>query len=426
MKQIAKIFQSQTIRDSFIVFLGLGVTAVLGFIYTIIMARTLTPELFGVFSGLVSLVAITYSLGDLGLGPAIINFLPKHKNFKSRIIETGYWFEYLVGFIIFLAFWLLANFSHTLIPGSLPEHFILVGSLAFNYILVTYAQAVFTAKREFFRLSLSQIIDAVLKIIFVLLFYNLGELSFSTALLANFISVIFSLVLTFWSELWNIKTQVDKTIFSHLFEFSKWIAVSRFFSVLISRVDILLLNLLASNFQAGIYAAASRVALIFALIISSLGSVINPRFSHFQSKKEVITYMKKLSLLITFVSLFVLITIYFSDKIILFVFGLSYLSASNVYQLLALSMIPFLFSVITTGTLLYTFNQSKFYAQITALQVALIILINLLYIPKIGVYAPVLASAVANLLFLLLSLSKLQKLFKTHDLAKKVVFKDTP
>jgi len=413
-------------KDSFLVMLGLGVTAVLGFVYTIIMARNLAPAAFGVFSALTSLVAITFSFGDLGIGPAIINFLPKQKDKKDKIIETGYWFEYFVGFIIFLTFCFLAKFSSLLVPGSLPEHMVLIGSLAFNYILIGYSQAIFTARREFFRFSISQIVDAAIKIFFVILFFRIGELTISTALLANFISVVISLVFTFWDGLWQIKARFDVPTFSHLFEFSKWIAISRLFSVLISRIDIVMLNVLSGSFQAGIYSAASRITLIFALIISSLGSVINPRFSEFKDLRETKKYIGKLILLITSICFLILITIYFAKGIVMFVFGSPYSEAATVFQFLGLSMIPFLFSVITTSTLLYTFGQAKFYAQLTAFQVAIVVFLNWLLIPKMGVYAPVVSQAVANLTFLLLSSLRVTRLFRHKNSEKNIVIQNTP
>ena len=58
VEKIKKLLLSQTIKDTAISFIGLGVTAVIGFIYTVILARILGPEQFGVFSAVIALVAI--------------------------------------------------------------------------------------------------------------------------------------------------------------------------------------------------------------------------------------------------------------------------------------------------------------------------------------------------------------------------------
>lgn len=413
-------------KDFFLVSIGLGVTSLLGFIYTIFMARMLAPAQFGVFSALISLAAIIFSLGDLGIGPAIINFLPRHKHADKKIIETGYWFEYLVAVFAVLLLWSTARYANFFVPGALPEHFVLVGSLAFNYILIGYAQSVFTAEKNFLRFSLSQIIDAVLKISIVIALYYYGNLSITNALTANFASVVLALIITFWKNLWEIKTQIDKPIFHHLIEFSKWIAVSRFFSVFISRIDVLMLNLMAGSFQAGIFSAASRVTLLFAMLISSLGTVINPNLSGFEDRGQLLKYLKKVFYLTTLIFLGVVVVIIFSKEVITIVFGSEYLSAVTVLRGLSFSMTPFLYSVMTTGVLLYTLSDSRFYAMATAAQVTLIIIFDYLLIPHFGVMAPVYASGIANTFFLLASIARIAVLLKKPLPGKKVVVKDIP
>lgn len=398
------------------VFLGLGFTAVLGFVYTIIMARVLRPENFGIFSAITSLIAIVYSLGDLGVGPALINFLPKTKVGEDKLINSTFWFQFLIGVLITLLFWRLSSHSNLFIPGSLAEHFLLIGFLSFNYLLIGWTQAIFTAKKKFYSLSFSQIIDAVIKISLVLWLLKIGNLSISTAIIANVISTLFAFIFTFGKDLININLKADQTTLSLIFHYSKWIAVSRIFSVFFSRIDIILLNLLASSYTAGIFAAASRVTLIFAMVVSSLGSVVNPRFSAFKTKNEAIAYIKKLFLLVSGVALIVLICTFFAKQIILTVFGFSFSESIKVFQLLALSMIPFLYSVIFTAVILYTFNQPKFYAFTSLLQFTIVIIINISLIPVLGAYAPVLGSFISNFVVFALSAYKVKYLFSKVDI----------
>ncbi|EKD95800.1 MAG: hypothetical protein ACD_24C00325G0003, partial [uncultured bacterium] len=200
----------------------------------------------------------------------------------------------------------------------------------------------------------------------------------------------------------------------------------RLFSVFFSKIDVILLNLLSSSYSAGIFAAASRMTLLFAMVVSSLGSVVNPRFSAFETKAEALVYIKKLFFLITGVSVIVLICTTLARQIVLLVFGVNFSDSIFIFQLLSLSMIPFLYSVIFTATILYTFHKTSYYALITFIQFCTVLIIDLLFIPKIGVYAPVLASAFSNLLVFCLSALKLKQLFKNEEISKQVVFKDAP
>jgi len=414
VEKLKKIFHSATVKDTAISFVGLGVTAIVGFIYTVVLARTLGPEKFGIFSAITALIAIIYSLGDLGIASAIINFIPKLKEKRQVLINTGFWFEFVVGLIILIIFCIFSIFHNQIIPGSLTDQVFLAGFIAFNYLLINYAQAIFTAERKFLTYSFSQIIDAGVKITLVFILLSSSRLSISTAFIANIVSTTFALLITFSKELFRIHWQFDKPVFSQIFHFAKWMAVSKIFSVFTTRVDIVLLNLLLGSYQAGIYSAASRITLFFSLLISSLGSVVNPRFSSFDTKEKTIGYMKKLILLIGAISFLMILSALLAHPIINIVFGKKYLDSIPVFQMLTLSMIPFMFTLITTPALMYSFNQPSFIAKLTMIQVTIMISLDLLLIPILGAFAPVIALGVGNIITLSASAIKLRYLF-SHD-----------
>ncbi|TRZ48337.1 hypothetical protein D4S03_09995, partial [bacterium] len=132
MERLKKILSSSTIKDTFISFIGLGITAIVGFIYTVILARLLGPEKYGVFSAITALIAIIYSLGDIGITSALINFIPKLKEKRQLLIDTSFWFELAIGLIILLIFGGISIFHNGIIPGSLSEQILLGGIVAFN------------------------------------------------------------------------------------------------------------------------------------------------------------------------------------------------------------------------------------------------------------------------------------------------------
>ncbi len=416
MEKIKKILLSSTIKDTFISFTGLGITAVIGFVYTIVLARMLGPETFGVFSAITALIAIIYSLGDFGISSALINFIPKLKGKRQILINTGFWFEFIIGFFALIIFGIFSIFHTIVIPSSLAEQILLGGIIAFNYILISYAQSIFTAERKFITYSLSQIIDAGIKIIIVIILLSTSKLSISTALLANIISSLFALLITFGRELFTIKWQFEKSIIGKMFHYAKWLAVSKLFSVFIARIDVILLNLMMGSFQAGIYAAASRITLIFSLILSSLGSVINPRFSSFDTKKKIWKYMQKLFFLIGSICIAMTIIVLFAKPIINIVFGDKYIAAIPVFQALTIAIIPFMFTLITIPALTYSFNLPSFVAKLTIIQVIVIIITDIVLIPITGAYAPAIALGLGNLIILIASALKLRFLFLHHEL----------
>jgi len=410
VKRIIAILRSQTIKDSFVVALGLGISAVIGFIFTILLARSLGPINFGVYSALTALAAIVYSLGDMGISNSLINFLPKKISERYQYLSTSFWMEFVVGVFILLSFGIFSFFHQTIVPGSLSKDLLLAGVISFNYLLIIYTQGVFTADRKFWSYTASQILDSGVKIAIVFLVFKMGNLSIGTALMANIISTLIALLVTFGKELYSIEFDFFKKSFWDILHFAKWIAVSRIFTVMISRIDIVLLNLLAGSYAAGIYSAASRITILFAMMAAGLGSVINPRFSSFDSNQKILTYSKKLLLLVTGVAISMILISFFAAPIITLVYGPKYLESITVFRYLILAMIPFLFTIISNSTLVYAFNQLTFYTKMMAVQTTIIVVVDLLLIPKLGYHAPAIALFVSNVFVLFASFLKVRYL----------------
>lgn len=408
MQKILSLLKSQTIKDTLVIGIGLGATAVIGFIYTVILARVLGPNSFGVYSAISALATIVYSLGDLGITAAIINMLPKKIHPRSAVINTSFWLQSII-IVVAIAFFLFVSiFNKFVIPGSLSTDLLLAGALAVNYLFIGFAQGVFTAERKFWSYSASQVVDSGIKIAIVFAIFKLNRLTIGTAIAANVLSTFLALLITFGSELMRIKLTISRNIYQEIIKFSKWIAVSRLFSVFISRIDIVLLNLLATSYATGIFSAASRVTLLFALMVSGLGSVVNSRFSAFDTKEKVVSYVKKLMLFISGISVLMLTCVILAAPIIGLVYGPEYLEAVPVFQGMTVAMIPFLFSLVTTPAIIYTYNRPDFYAFIVGLQVTLIIALDIALIPRYTYFAPVIALGVANTLVFIISGLKLK------------------
>lgn len=412
MDKIKRLFLSETSKDTLISLAGLGTIAVAGMIFTIITARALDPALFGVFSALNALVGLLSSLGDLGISSALVNFIPKFPNRRNILISVAFWFQITVTSVLTLLL-VLAGLMHGLIvPGSETIHFVIIGFLTGFYILQGFALGIFNAEKKFFQASFIQGFDSVLKLTITAAIFFGGRLNIELALLANLISCALSLVYGFYGEFRNIRPIFPKEQMAEIFQFSKWIALSRTFSVMISRVDILLLNLLAGGFQAGIFSAASRITLLFALLVSSIGSVTAPRFSSFIHKSDTKKYLGKVTILVGAVSLLMIATIIFADPIVRLIFGPKYIQSIPIFQALTLAMIPFLLGVITTTPLIYSLNQPKFTSRITILQVLIIVGLDLILIPRFQAFGPVISLGVANTVTLILSGWKLYSLLK--------------
>lgn len=410
MDKIKSLLSSQTSKDTIISLVGSGVVAFAGVVFTILLARVLEPESFGVYSSLAAIVGIVSVLGDLGIGSALVNFLPKMPNQRQVLIATSFWFQAIIA----LVFSLLISFSgllnNLIVPGSIPMHFVFAGLLTGVYVINQYAVGLLKAEKKFLAATIVQSIDSVGKLALVTALFFSSNLTISLALASNIISVIFSSVYGMRQEFKSLPLILPKLYLKKIFSFAKWIGLSRAFGVAVSRVDIILLNLMHSSFSAGIFAAASRVGLVFALVVSALGSVVAPRFSGFTKRSQTVAYLKKLLLLTSLISLAMLIMVLLAKPIVLFVFGQKYIQAIPVFQVLTIALIPFLFSIITSNPIIYTYNQPDFFAKITIIQVVILVALDVILIPFLGAMAPAISIGVSNLVVLALGGIRLRKL----------------
>src|SRR3990167_3392529 len=92
LNDIRNLIFSKTAKDSLVIFWGNGVSAILAIIITIIVARTLGPEGWGIAAAVLGFITILSALADLGFGSGLFRFASKNfhlgKTMKAEKILT--------------------------------------------------------------------------------------------------------------------------------------------------------------------------------------------------------------------------------------------------------------------------------------------------------------------------------------------------
>jgi len=383
-----------------------------GTLFTIIVARSLSPDKFGIFSAIFALATLFGSLSDLGISSALVNFIPKVKGDRSSIISVTFWLQLVIALGLVLLALGFIPIRTDVLPGATSTHVFYLALLVIPLTFETFALAILRAEKRFLYVSLIMSLDSWLKLLLTYLLLRSDLLDISSVLLAAVAASSLATAFGLANELKHISPIFPRPYVMKVFHFAKWIAIMRIFSVGISRIDIILLNAIGSSFQAGVFAAASRIALLFALLVSSLGSVVAPRFSAFTTKKQVKKYIVKLTFLTAIVAGVMLVTLQFAPLIVRVIFGEAYLSTIPIFRYLTVAMIPFLFATVTVNPIIYYFNQPNFIAKITIIQIIVIVILDTLLIPTYGAVAPTISLGVSNLIVLSLTSWKLLKLLK--------------
>ena len=408
LSKFSTLIFSATSRDSAASLAGNFGIAVGGMLFTIIVARSLSPDSFGLFSGILATVALLTSLGDLGISSALVNFVPK-TSAPKLLISTIFWFQLVVSIILGAVLFVAAFFIDSkFLPGSTLAQVSLAALMVFLFIIENFFVNLLRAQGRFILASSLMVADSLFKLALIYIFYLTGFVSIDFALLMGIISTFIVAIWGLIIYLPLLSLYFSRPLLHQVFSFSKWVLVINFISLVTGKIDTILLLSLKSAFAAGIFAAANRMSFLFVLIISSLSMVVAPRFSRFTTPTQVKDYLKKISLLVLLVASLMLVVASLASVLVGFIFGPAYLPAVPVFRYLTLANFPFLLTILTISPLIYYFNDPKFVAGITVIQVVPLVVLDILLIPRLGPLGPAVALGVSQILTLSLTFVRLR------------------
>lgn len=411
-------------KNSFYNFFSFGINHIGGLIFTILIARIINPEAFGMYSLALSTIVILMTVGDLGLNEALVRYVSL--NFKNRSKAKSYFLYFLK-----LKIFVLLSLSAMLIISSkfiasfynkeqLSYLLIIGGFYLFFYSLMQFISALFYAfknvKADIYKEFIFQ--TARISLIPFLFIFSLGYSATGPIILviiSSIITIIFSIIYLFkkYNEFFTPKrVAIDK---KEIFHFIKYLSLSSLSTIFLVYTDILILGKFVDLEFVGFYRTAATVAVIFASFLT-LTSVLYPIFAQVNKKKIkgifdiLLHYLFIFSIPLTF-GVFI-----FSKQIILILFGSSYIPATII--LLGLSL---LIVILPAGELFIALLNSKgkskltgqvmFYASLLNIVLDLILIYFSLIFFKEPIYAAlgVGIATVISRLFILFSLAVISK-----------------
>ncbi len=397
--QAKNLAASQTARHSYITVFGAGINVFLGFVFTIIVARSLGPADFGTFSVISSLILIFLSFSDLGTISSANRFLPTaSEENKEKIIKIVYLVNFVIASLMTIFLFLTATpLSEVVFKTKNFSSIIALSSPAIlGLCLWTVGLGVLYAKREFLRgvlVDTSAVIFKIGAVFLVILFYKLNL--FST-ILAFAYTPFLTLILAFiFISPKFFSTSVPKELVRQIFSFSVWIFLARIAIAILGQVDNIMLVRLADETATGLYAAANRITFVFPVMINGLSVVLMPRFASFNRIEDAKKFLRKImAVTILFIAPIALL-FSVSDPLVFWIYGASYTAASEVFRFLLLRTIFFLAATGPLTMLVYFFGSSKTFAVLSILQLLILVVANIIFIPQFGAAGPAVSGALS-------------------------------
>lgn len=395
-------------RDSLWNFSNSLISRIGGLIFTIILARILLPEGFGLYSLATSVALMFVTFADLGINQAMIRFVSlelEHSKKKAiayfkYILKIKITISLIVSLILFVAAIPLANYVF-----NKPEISSLLMILSFYIFLLaleSFFESLFYIKNKVKYLTLKEFLLQTLRIIAIVsVFYLVTKahqllgvmVGLAVSLLIVFIMVVYFIKKIFKFLFEKSEVKIDK---NRVMKFIGYLTLAGLSGIFLGYIDTILLGIFVSSEYIGYYRAA--FTLIFGIAgLLSFANVLLPVLTTVKKESlgNVFNKIMKYSLIITIPAAVGLIIL--ANYTLRFVYGYEYLPAAlPLYFLSPLVILLVLIGGIYSP-LLSAKEKAKEFAWLTVITTILNIFLNILLIKILLVYSELWAVAGASI-----------------------------
>lgn len=409
-QKVLNFGKSKTATDTLTLFSGNALNAFFSFLFTLIVARALSVSDFGVFSAVGNLVYIIIPLSDLGVSSGIVRFVSELESqgkvkTSLKYINAAFAIKFVTFAIISIIIVLFPDtIARALLASTDANMSYWVVAIGIGLFLPSLVPFILNARRKFFQSAVIDTAHSFGRNLFVGVVLLIGALTLHMALLAYALAGIVSLLgIAVFFGFSFIKAKPNVLHYKKLLSFSSWLGVNKIISTIASRVDVQLLALLAGAASTGVYSIASKLALFISILAASFSAVIAPRLSSFGSKQAERSYIVKTTFAVFIISLGIALWALIAEPFIVLLFGSKYIDAVGVFRVLAIGMIPFLFTVPSVTAIIYALKKPKYIGFFSIFQLATVFALDFSLIPQYGAMGAALTLSVVNFLLMLYS-----------------------
>lgn len=381
----------QGIADSLLMITSSLIASAFSAVAIILISRLLGPISFAYFSSAFSLSLILNRLQDSGLNIALQKLVGGTRKKKKINIFLSLCLKYrlaLVLLITALGLIFSAQISALLNidnPALIPLTFLVSVSTTFFESSLATLQSLGNNKLAAF----SYFFPSLFKLLLAIFVYWQGitDINFiiSLYLLAALPSLLlFHLFKPRWLN-YDLKIKKSKAEIK-LKAILRHSALSVIVAGLIENLDILFAKHYLTDFETGLLAGVSRIAMLLYVVAYAMANVLNPRVAAYKKAQDLKIFIGKAWLIFALSVLAFALSLPFAPYLIRFTIGSDYLSALNVLHILlgagfiSVALMPFI-------SPFYAFKNNRYFSLSAVLQLIIILLGNMIFVPQHGIIA---------------------------------------
>lgn len=406
MRRIKNLLSFHTTRNVIINTGGNYLSYITAVLYTIIFARSFSPQEFGVLSLLLMLSYICANIFSFGMPAAVYAHIPALMNDKKSLItfiKTNFLLLITLSFSSLFVIFMLSGLIDThIIKSHAPRWYFalaLAGSALF--ICQNYIQDILYAAQKFLNVNIAINIGNLVKITLISLFTFMGVLSVPLTIVVlgvvGPLTVIGILLIRRQKIIEQFLRQtIDKSHLKLSYTFTYFVSSQIFY--LASRTDLFLISYFLTRSDVGYFGLSQRIALAILTSVDSITQVLSPQFATASSKKDVAKLLRRGYMYMLIPVLLFIIASVIPSNIYTLLFTSSFNPSITTTRLLNLAYIPFGFIAVTLLFFLYTIKKPFYILIGNSVLFVSILLGNAVLIPRFGIIAPPLTSLVSFLI----------------------------
>jgi len=360
---------------------------VIGLLVSVLLARHLGPDKFGLFSYAMALVAIGSAIAGLGLDGVVVKELLLYPDERDQLLGTSAILQFIGGMLIFFILVSLMHYFHADHP-ELVSITCILGPLNFlkaSEVVKYWFESQLLSKVTVRLENGVYIIFACIKAI--LLYYGFGLTSIVVVVLVE--SVVVAIILIVIYQLKGGVLSVGMFSKSQAVDLLRksWPFVISSIAVMVYlRIDVIMLERYLGNTVVGNYGIATRLAEVWYFIPGVIVASVFPSIVDAKTKDEKLystRFIKLLSFLF-WISFGIALTTSLASKwLISICFGPQYSIASSILSIITWSSV-FVFVGVASGRWYLIENLQKLLLYRTVIGAFINVSLNLVLIPRYG------------------------------------------
>jgi O-antigen/teichoic acid export membrane protein len=371
-----------------------------GLFITVILARILRPDNFGIYSLALSIAMLSIAFSNLGIDGAVVRYTAFYVgNLKKVRAHLHYFFKIkiiLASIVSLILILLSKNLALFFKDESLTYPFMLAGAIVFFASIANFLLSFFMGLQEFRYRFLKQFIYESFRWIFgvplALMFFAVGALAgYSIAYFVSFLFLLYFAISNYKEYIVGERSEVDR----ESRKFVGFMTVAGVSGIIYAYVDSVMIGYFLGPTEVGFYRASYTIVFAIVGLTSSLAAVLFPTFTQMQNR-EITLALKRINKYTSMIAFPAALGVfYLSRELIMVVYGIDYLNSLPALTILAFALIPGAFNYMVV-----VFN-SKERADISALVITssmiLNVLLNYILILAMGIAGAALATVISRL-----------------------------